>query len=119
MASRLVRSMRKDSKKRKVKDAIKKLWQKALRSGEYKKTRFNLCRNGRYCALGVLCDLYAKEHSLDDFEFHEYSIPLDVREWAGIDSCFECKIIDMNDGIGSSGIAPLRFREIARKLDDM
>ena len=55
---------------------IKEKWLEALRSGEYSQTRGHL-RNTLpededqpypigYCCLGVLCDLYAKEHGADD-----------------------------------------------------
>lgn len=38
--------------------AAKKAWIKALRSGEYKQTRGQLCRsNGRMCCLGVVYDV--------------------------------------------------------------
>lgn len=42
---------------------VKKLWIEALRSGKYKQgiKRLRTVKN-RYCCLGVLCDLYAKEH---------------------------------------------------------
>lgn len=42
---------------------IKEKWLKALRSGEYKQGRGSLQKSGnRFCCLGVLCDLYQKEH---------------------------------------------------------
>lgn len=34
---------------------LKKKWVKALRSGEYEQGRGHLCRDGKYCCLGVLC----------------------------------------------------------------
>ena len=36
---------------------IKKAWVKALRSGEYKQGNGQLCRNDRFCCLGVLYDI--------------------------------------------------------------
>lgn len=46
---------------------IKKLWVKALRSGEYKQTTGRLRRNrgknqASFCCLGVLCNLHAQAH---------------------------------------------------------
>jgi hypothetical protein len=41
---------------------IKKLWIDALTSGDYQQGRLRLRTvDGRYCCLGVLCDLYRKE----------------------------------------------------------
>jgi len=36
---------------------IKKLWVRALRSGKYKQGEDRLKRDGRYCCLGVLCNV--------------------------------------------------------------
>ena len=45
--------------------AIKPLWINALRSGEYKQgTKTLHSEDGCFCALGVLCDLYAKQFDL-------------------------------------------------------
>lgn len=75
---------------------IKTLWLKALKSGEYKhgqgelKTLYN-----KFCCLGVLCDLYAKQHKISwtknrqgKFKFLRNSdyLPKKVAIWAGI-SC--------------------------------
>jgi len=43
---------------------IKKLWVSALRSGKYKQGQEQTKDQTRYCCLGVLCDLYAKEKGL-------------------------------------------------------
>lgn len=32
-------------------------WCKALRSGDYPQGRYHLCIDGKYCCLGVLCEL--------------------------------------------------------------
>lgn len=34
-----------------------KLWVKALRSGKFKQTKRALSKNGKYCCLGVACEL--------------------------------------------------------------
>ncbi len=45
-----------------MKQEIKELWVKALRSGEYKQTRKRLRRDDdTCCCLGVLCDLHLIE----------------------------------------------------------
>lgn len=79
-----------------MKQAVMKKWVKALRSGKYKKTTEALTRHGRYCCLGVLCELAIKEgipvekrkvqfrtgsHSYDE---KEGTLPKRVKKWAGI-----------------------------------
>ena len=41
-------------------DDIIELWTDALESGKYKQCTSVLSRNGRYCCLGVLCELYCE-----------------------------------------------------------
>lgn len=81
--------------------AIKERWIEALRSGEYQQTQARLRRNQGYCCLGVLCDLYAKEHGLEWEEHEEHEeyeglklytlnqegsiLPEDVKNWAELD----------------------------------
>ena len=43
---------------------IKKRWIEALRSGEYQQGKESLFHCGKFCCLGVLTDLYIKEHGL-------------------------------------------------------
>jgi hypothetical protein len=78
-------------------------WVTALRSGEYKQTKGYLHDSHGMCCLGVLCDLYSKEHPVlgewvvlsEDkelshcrFEMLEnYEVlPEDVQEWANMKS---------------------------------
>ena len=44
-----------------MKPEIKQKWINALRSGEYEQGRKSLRDRNKYCCLGVLCDLHAKE----------------------------------------------------------
>lgn len=85
---------------------VAKKWIEALRSGKYKKTVGTLKRvdnyeQGSFCALGVLCDIYQREHERPLLE-HKISakakrskvaidgevdlIPEEVRVWAGMSS---------------------------------
>jgi hypothetical protein len=76
---------------------IKKLWIKALRSGEYKqgKEALRLLR-GRgkpdaFCCLGVLCDLHSKTKNGSKWKGGAYlgdeaELPPPVIEWAGLDN---------------------------------
>jgi hypothetical protein len=80
---------------------VKEAWIDALRSGEYEQGSEKLRSVRGYCCLGVLCDLYAKEHNTewefrgneetnlqlqDYWYFGEQSefLPEFVMEWAGL-----------------------------------
>ena len=73
--------------------SIKQVWIEALRSGDYQQGRENLCSNGKFCCLGVLTDLYIKEHGLQwkqdsadlwSFEEEGGTLPRSVQDWSGI-----------------------------------
>lgn len=91
---------------------VAKKWVEALRSGDYLQGKGRLCSvteddDKYFCCLGVLCDLYEREHSdmfgiaqaveeMNDFDYdydikHEVSydystltLPQSVMEWSGI-----------------------------------
>jgi len=77
---------------------VKTQWVDALNSGEYKQTTNQLFDGNKFCCLGVLCDLYSKEHDEEweyrhsDFENHDrwyFSdqgevLPDVVMDWAGL-----------------------------------
>ena len=44
---------------------IQEKWLNALESGEYSQTNGGLKDTNGYCCLGVLCDLYIKEHNVE------------------------------------------------------
>lgn len=71
-------------------------WAKALESGEYERGSGYLARNGKYCCLGVLCELAAKagvadrtDSGLSDgakrYDGNSSTLPVSVMEWAGLD----------------------------------
>jgi hypothetical protein len=76
---------------------IKAQWVAALRSGEYEQGRGYLrTSDGKFCCLGVLCDLAAKAGVVrvsesDDFAYgalygledQVFGLPAEVRDWAG------------------------------------
>ena len=76
-------------------EQVKQKWLSALRSGDYQQTQLKLHTEDGFCCLGVLCDLYGKEHNVEwdlvEDEDHNYymfqnqpaSLPLSVMEWAG------------------------------------
>jgi hypothetical protein len=74
-----------------------RLWVDALRSGEYKQGKGYLNEAGRYCCLGVACDvsgLGTWEKNTDRFSSaearlylgDEYGLPKEVQKWLGIRS---------------------------------
>jgi hypothetical protein len=70
---------------------IMKKWVKALRSGKYRKTTGVLCKvanngNKSYCCLGVLTDLYNKEHKNNSVDLFGCSLCSRVMKWSGIGS---------------------------------
>lgn len=100
---------------------VKQKWTTALLSGEYEQGKECLRSGDSYCCLGVLCDIYVKEHpqvewkELDDevatlFDEDE-TLPTIVREWAGLtlrdpyvdisqsEDNYECESLSsLNDG---------------------
>lgn len=73
-----------------MKKTIAEKWVKALRSGKYKKTTSQLCKvaqngNKSYCCLGVLTDLYNKEHGIPRTVYGGY-LKEEVRQWSGMNS---------------------------------
>lgn len=80
-------------------ERVKKLWLEALRSGKYEQAVGRLRIDDRFCCLGVLCDLHAKETGgmwlpdpagVEDthmvYAGADCVLPGRVREWAGLDS---------------------------------
>ena len=69
---------------------IAKKWVKALRSGKYKKTTGILCKvtkngNKSYCCLGVLTELYNKEHGISGIVYGGH-LKEEVRQWSDMNS---------------------------------
>lgn len=78
-----------------MKNKIKDMWIDNLINGNYEQGKDCLKDEDKYCCLGVLCDLYIKEHNLswnsDPIKNRKYSIfncvstlPVEVADWAGI-----------------------------------
>ena len=75
---------------------IKKRWIEALNSDEYKQTKMCLKDSTGFCCLGVLTDLYIKEHSqewkvIDMRDYYSFSgrsktLPNCVGEWSGLET---------------------------------
>jgi hypothetical protein len=87
---------------------LKKVWVKALRSGEYKQIEERLHSDEGYCCLGVLCDLVKDrvhgKFKMDDsysnaYEFlgEKHKLPNEVKEIARITKKGMDKLISLND----------------------
>lgn len=113
-----------------MKQEIKTKWIKALRSGKYKQTTGTLKDEVGFCCLGVLCDIYRKEHkdlnlkwdydTLGNFNCEKSELPYTVRKWAGLSKSDPnvkinnetTTLIHLNDDAG------LNFKEIAQVIQD-
>lgn len=114
---------------------VKAKWIKALRSGKYEQGRGGLSPDKRkYCCLGVLCDLYRKEHPKWQAAKWERGrvavgaatmfgkasfLPDRVIKWAGLTgkdpSVSGSSLSDHNDGAAST--SRKSFLEIANLIE--
>jgi hypothetical protein len=77
-------------------NANAKLWVASLRSGTYQKNIGRLYRAGRFCVLGVLCDLYQKVvgdlrvidrvNGERSYNSRDSMLPEEVTRWVGLNS---------------------------------
>ena len=120
-----------------MKEKVKKLWVKALKSGKYKQAKNYLCAGGRHCCLGVLCELYNKEmkknnkktlskttvsietnhkpKNVEQFGKDVSVLPNKVQKWAGMKTAVgylpnHRHLADLND----SGV---KFKRIAKIIE--
>lgn len=116
--------------KKKMNPEVKAKWVAALRSGEYQQGTGALKSDDKYCCLGVLCDIFAKETGKDwtalkdspvmEFDGATGLPPNAVSEWAGLqtmnpivlEGTIATTLSNMNDGLGAS------FQTIARLIEE-
>lgn len=112
-------------------EEVRKEWIRRLRSGEYEQGKGYLCFYGKYCCLGVLCEIAAEQKVVYRCETNEFEAVSfsgeheetrvankEVVEWAGLRSANgmpknkngRC-LAEMNDLLGKS------FTEIADLLE--
>ena len=107
---------------------IKQRWIEALNSDEYKQTKECLRDSTGFCCLGVLTDLYVKEHnqdwSLSDNGYYSYNslsstLPFEVETWAGLDD-FDPHFYTDNTKVYLSILndAGYTFKEIAQIIEE-
>ena len=118
---------------------VKQKWIDALPSGDYEQGQARLFDGSNYCCLGVLCDLYSKEHDCDwEHRFSEFAnldlwyydnqaevLPEVVMDWAGlkqnnpkvklIDPESESTVIENIAGLNDSGY---NFKELSNYIEE-
>jgi len=76
-------------------EAVKAKWLAALRSGKYEQGTEHLNKDGKFCCLGVLCDIYSQENGVGWNEYSGLSgvkgmhgiygvLPTPVQDYAGL-----------------------------------
>ncbi len=88
------------------KEELRATWIAALRSGDYKQTDGSLCSDGKYCCLGVLCDVSGLG-KWDDEDYRveingigfsaAFELPNPIRQAAGLNT--ECGEFEATDQI--------------------
>lgn len=115
---------------------VKAKWLKALRSGKYKQGDSYLRRkDGTYCCLGVLCDIYKKETGEGHWDGSRFNVgsygnseipPSKVAEWAGLEDSNPKVSVPkkgsfgltfLNDGDEDEKIKKHSFKEIANIIE--
>lgn len=66
-----------------------KAWVKALRSRKYKQTTGCLTNDGKFCCLGVACELAVKAKVIpavenDSYDGNSSTLPASVQHWLGL-----------------------------------
>ena len=129
--------------KTKMNPEVKQKWIDALRSGDYEQGSEKLRSVTGYCCLGVLCDLYAREHDtqwefrgydelsdetnphpMDYWYFDEHSefLPESVMNWAGLKTHNPPMRVDSDDGFYTDEIANLNdsgytFNDLSKLIE--
>lgn len=105
-----------------MKTEIAKQWTEALRSKKYEQGTGTLCSGGRYCCLGVLCELAVEagvvnkndqqqfDYALYGQEDEQYVCPAEVIEWAGLHGDCGVQKTAKLDGFDSPSLANLNDR---------
>lgn len=99
---------------KKMNQEVKKMWVEALRSGEYQQGKHHLNDNGKFCCLGVLCDLAVKDgvnlkvnpepqnSYVITYDEHRCWLPHKVAGWAQFPYDKSGGLVEMNDKLNCS-----------------
>lgn len=110
--------------KKKKLNKVAQAWVKALRSGKYRKGTGQLKTDkGRYCCLGVLCELAVKAGVVESFRPDDgnlYSYRK-ITKWSGLSTSNgdidDGKGLDLTDYNDGSGTRPKSFAKIADLIE--
>lgn len=113
----------------KMNPEIKAQWVAALRSGEYKQGKRALNRDGKFCCLGVLCDLHSKAHGIPwggrpmyNFRYEGAVVfpNSNVYAWAGMNAEAGTSVSIDGDGnyLYSHNDNGRTFEEIAKAIEE-
>lgn len=100
-------------------EAVAKQWVAALRSGRYEQGRGQLLLDGKFCCLGVLCDISGLgrwqdgHYMVGDGKYNTLP-PVAVTDWAELE--IYVSLSSRNDGI--SGYLPHTFAQIADLIEE-
>lgn len=105
-----------------MKRSVARKWIKALESGEYKQGIHLLRNRGKWCCLGVLCNMHAQEHpeiaatqKRKGFYLGESTVlPKEVMVWAGMNS--DIGYIDHGEILANMNDSGVTFQEIAKVI---
>lgn len=102
---------------------VKARWVEALRSGNYKQGKQALYHAGRFCCLGVLCDLAVKDEAVEKSGegfgsekdgFAKLLPPTSVLKWAGVERGFTRDVLNDLATKNDDGVS---FAEIADAIE--
>jgi hypothetical protein len=105
-----------------VNPEIKKLWTEALESGEYPQGKNRLLMNGKYCCLGVLCDLAIKAGVITTGIYDTGDTGDDIR-WFGVSERYDKSVADLPKAVvqwaGLNDTYPEVPKDIAERFGDI
>lgn len=105
----------------KMNPEFKQPWIDALRSGKYEQGRNALCKDNKFCCLGVLCEINIEklnikvevdQHLEKSYDMDRTALPRKVSDEINIDNTAVLALIDMND------IKNKSFEEIADWIEE-
>jgi hypothetical protein len=105
---------------------IKEKWIAALQSGEYQQGHDYLTSEGKYCCLGVLCDVYRKEMHIGEWgsrgftiacEYNSAWLPRIVAEWAELE-CTDQEMLAAHNDPTDTSTTTFSFPKIAELIEN-
>jgi hypothetical protein len=108
---------------------IKALWIDALRSGNYKQGETYLNADGKFCCLGVLCEIAIEQgvevtkdvvtEDLTRYGGHYAGLPNEVRDWSGVSSLGDLpERVGYHDSLASLNDNGYSFKKIANIIEE-